>query len=130
MVEQGHGMGLHPAPRALEPDDFEFELHRLTRQHALVHELKRLQVFGRDQIQHLKVEHLLQRLGFYHGQSGRVHLRQAALRVHNLDAFGLVLDDGVQACLALRQADLGLFALGDLGAQMRHHVHRHGVKGA
>ena len=51
MVAQRHGMGLQPAPPALETHHLEGQFDRLAAQHALVHLVECISILRGNQIQ-------------------------------------------------------------------------------
>ena len=84
-----------------------------------MHVLKAFPVLGSDQLRYRMPGDLLEGVSLNHGQSGRVHLGQPPLCIHNLDALGFSLKDGSQICFTVNQFDFGKLLLGDI-SHRRH----------
>ncbi len=123
-VSIGHRVRLHPAPRALQPNEGKLAAASLPLHRAPVHFQKCGTISGHDEIAHRATAHFVERLGLDHVEPRRIHLQQLAIRRKELHAFRLQRDDQAEVLLALVERELGLFALRDVALDSEKAGHR------
>ena len=100
LVAQRHGVGLQPAPGALDALDLELQRARFAVHDPVGQRRKCRAVRGHDQVEHRMPGDLRHRIRLDHPQAGGVHLEQLTRRPEQLHAFGLVLEHRPQPPLA------------------------------
>ncbi len=100
-VAERHRVSLQPPASPLQPNDLELERRGLAGEHTGVQVCERGPVFRGHELDHRVEPNRVDARRLDHRQAGGVHFQEPPLRIHQLHAVGLAVDDRAEAFLTV-----------------------------